>query len=1034
MAPNGDITLFGDEISLDADEINFYGPVNKEITSPPAAPVVAVAEPQAVVDIPQLPDEAEAPNQQKAVCELIYLPDQDLVIPLTPNELVKLEQEEQIMDDLVRRTLEGVDIEQIRQAKLDLSQHINDKVLVKGSPADYAEIHRIGGQKWSFVPRKLIENFKQGGTKSFSLKNAVLSAGEPLPDQSPEPLRTEDGRLNIRRIKEQFGQIGMKIEEEWDVVEPKSGQFSIRHLLYAGGLPAPDAAVDQLDQWIGALNRNLQWSTSEKMRARDKIVELLEQTEVKQPWYKKLFHNDDAPHYRIFDEDDLGLVRDTVEEIWGDQPDQAAWVERIKQLTLEEADPGQLADDIRSRPLPESRYSADARAQLMRYTYGITAAVNFDPAKGKLSAEAQAELDLALFEGKASGKVLLPGPQGQNIDVFVIRRGYQDRYEQQGHASPSHPTFAFNKTFLTVPAMQTINAAFDRWYAGNSNRLIHHQKGPNCKLQLTGHADRPGNEAYNRRISLQRAKVVYGYLTQNPAPWLEMFLLPENQGNWGPREIRAMLNALGYNETDAYQHLIDFQSLINKARETIGLNHLLGPPVESNLKVSKVTLYLLINEYMKKGGLKNQLKETHFLDPPFIGAGESAPVIDTPGPAEQNRRVSWTLYKIKDVDPIEEKKRVPLGDMRVCLECHLGGYVGANLLAGAHIHCDINPSDAKAGERGRLLARGVKTLGPEAGGEVSAFAGARGEAGIKGVLQWKRPESASKELEQQGEFVDLGSVGYTLIGQVGAALTGNIQIGFDETSEKFIIKVEASAALGPGFGGKLAFAVGIKHTYNFIAMVYTQLRDNDFGFVDFFEHCEEVNVFDLFCSWSYRMLLKGRLTEAGVLGIGAVGVRVAGSVADMTRTWKREWEESQHVDQLIENINGNAEMLRYTTPEVKGRILYLLIRPDEFGYSRETWIDLLASDRKQAVATVLAWIQSKRDCREVLEHMGVDIPQGDAITDKTRRAEQNQLYIIEYLEGLGVGEREWQKWHNDLPDKAATDRLAMRQSPTDYAK
>jgi type VI secretion system secreted protein VgrG len=38
MAPNGDITIFGDEISLEADEINFYGTVNKEITAPPAAP------------------------------------------------------------------------------------------------------------------------------------------------------------------------------------------------------------------------------------------------------------------------------------------------------------------------------------------------------------------------------------------------------------------------------------------------------------------------------------------------------------------------------------------------------------------------------------------------------------------------------------------------------------------------------------------------------------------------------------------------------------------------------------------------------------------------------------------------------------------------------------------------------------------------------------------------------------------------------------------------------------------------------------
>jgi len=54
MAPNGDITIFGDNISLEADEINFYGPVNKEITAPPAAPVARALAPLAVRVISEL--------------------------------------------------------------------------------------------------------------------------------------------------------------------------------------------------------------------------------------------------------------------------------------------------------------------------------------------------------------------------------------------------------------------------------------------------------------------------------------------------------------------------------------------------------------------------------------------------------------------------------------------------------------------------------------------------------------------------------------------------------------------------------------------------------------------------------------------------------------------------------------------------------------------------------------------------------------------------------------------------------------------
>jgi hypothetical protein len=86
---------------------------------------------------------------------------------------------------------------------------------------------------------------------------------------------------------------------------------------------------------------------------------------------------------------------------------------------------------------------------------------------------------------------------------------------------------------------------------------------------------------------------------------------------------------------------------------------------------------------------------------------------------------------------------------------------------------------------------------------------------------------------------------------------------------------------------------------------------------------------------------------------------------------------------------------------------------------------------------VLAWIQSKRHCREVLEHMGVDIPKGDSAMDKVKREEQNKHYLIEYLEVLGVGMQEWKKWHDDLPDVAQTsptDSITMRRSPADYAK
>jgi uncharacterized protein (DUF2345 family) len=61
IAPNGDITLFGNDITLEAEEINFYGPVNKEIGAPPAAPVARELAPLTVVPIAKLADSEPPP-------------------------------------------------------------------------------------------------------------------------------------------------------------------------------------------------------------------------------------------------------------------------------------------------------------------------------------------------------------------------------------------------------------------------------------------------------------------------------------------------------------------------------------------------------------------------------------------------------------------------------------------------------------------------------------------------------------------------------------------------------------------------------------------------------------------------------------------------------------------------------------------------------------------------------------------------------------------------------------------------------------
>jgi len=61
MAPNGDITMFGDAISLTAeDSINFYGPVSKEVTEPDEAPTAVAVESLCATAIAELTSDGKS--------------------------------------------------------------------------------------------------------------------------------------------------------------------------------------------------------------------------------------------------------------------------------------------------------------------------------------------------------------------------------------------------------------------------------------------------------------------------------------------------------------------------------------------------------------------------------------------------------------------------------------------------------------------------------------------------------------------------------------------------------------------------------------------------------------------------------------------------------------------------------------------------------------------------------------------------------------------------------------------------------------
>ncbi len=1066
---------------------------------------------------------AKITQDGEKVCELIYWPEKDWIIPLTKAELALLLKEEALLDNAisdVHKANEKGDRDLIARAKAKFAELVDDRIgeaqrIVQAEPRSktqprnnmapqvigggkLTEIVRFGGKKWSFVPTDLVEAFKNQKAYSFSEACKIVrdnTTVKPVSEQDlsglKEPWRTEGGQLNKQRLKEQFGKVSAKINKDWKIVDPQDDQLSIRTLLSAPArLAVGEQSLDQFDAWVASLNDNLRWVANRNEQLRREIQKQLE-NEKSHP----------------FDSDFHGRVKTAVEAIWGGDEEQKDWVEKTRSRpfpTVEgerERLRRKLALEISARKAPESQFDASSEAQLMRYTYGVTAATDFDLQKGRFTAEAKAELDFALFEAKAQGHAILPNEKGQSLDIPVKVTEYTGEWKPTDYILSPFPTFDFEKSFLTPESMKNTAGLFRHWLNGKGIDVFKHIN-PELKIQLIGHTDKKGTDAYNQGLSECRARVVYGYLTRHSSHWLAMFEVPQNHGGWGIEELQQMLNALGATPTlkvdndcgsltrqaiSAFQKKTNLQNRqgaspgLGPAISTLSFNPQPLPNLFSSPKTDArpdlledgyihltggdPTVQALVEAYLERYALAETITPEFFEEgKPFIGVGETQPEVNTEAPEVKNRRVEFVLKQATYENVVKEEKEVPLGDLRLKLEAHLGGYVGANLMASADVHFDVN--------QGVLQARGVRAGMEKADTEASAgagvFAGAKAEIGCKGILEWKSPEpppeatvagtqkldtgashqpsdrclpchdSTRLDLTQSRSFVELGSVGYTATGMLGANLSGKVQIGFDrEGSNKFIVMVEASAALGAGFGGKLAFSVSAEHTYNFIAMVYTQLRDNDFSIVEIFGDPDE-QIFELFCSWSYKMLLQGNLVGATVLIVGAVGVEVASQGYGLIEEWKKEREIDEQAKKLIENINKNADFLKFTLPEVKGRILYLLVKPDKGVFELlSSWFDkaIIITQRKKAVLKVLAWIQSQRDCQEVLEHMGVNIPQGKEDKEKRIRLETNRNSLLEFLDEVGVSSEKWDRWYQNLPKFAATSTngpVQMSNSPDEF--
>ena len=259
----------------------------------------------------------------------------------------------------------------------------------------------------------------------------------------------------------------------------------------------------------------------------------------------------------------------------------------------------------------------------------------------------------------------------------------------------------------------------------------------------------------------------------------------------------------------------------------------------------------------------------------------------------------------------------------------------------------------------------------------------------------------------------------------GAGLEGEFKIGFDAETKRFQIKISAKACLGLGFGGGFSFSVAINHIFDFVKLVHKKLSDNDFHFIDVFESRSsgaEIDVYDLFCAISFELLKEGKPLQAGLVYVAGNAIDSSMEMLEVYDTTITKWQEannfSNNIKSLLETINGKPDQLQYLTPEVKGRLLFVLVEAKRQRISQSLMqrlpslltdifdLDLNDDVEEAALTLIEQGVHSARDWQKTLQNMLSIDPQGNMcapngcdgnIMTKVSLAADNETYLRRYL-------------------------------------
>lgn len=326
-----------------------------------------------------------------------------------------------------------------------------------------------------------------------------------------------------------------------------------------------------------------------------------------------------------------------------------------------------------------------------------------------------------------------------------------------------------------------------------------------------------------------------------------------------------------------------------------------------------------------------------------------------------------------------ERKEVSLGHFQARVQASLSGFAGASALLAANV--EIDSSNGIPSLKG--IAARKRGQGATADGGV--FAGIRAGCELKGALLWTdvlSETTGTKTLCEIGKKVEAAA-------GVGAEL--QLRLQFNDRTGKFYFNVHAGAVLGVGASGSFVLEVDPRHILTMVHYVYKAVTDVDFRYLELFD--DATKAFEWYSKIAIYAIGTGTNFWIAAAKMAEQGAQKVDDFVDdlviaLRSNLGREKIGREIADNLIaDDARGPESVMRHSPPEVKAKLLYLLI--DDF------WLTPKLLDgtftKVKAVGLILQSMQSWRDFEETMLRIN---PESEPITSDFEANVQNVFNFI----------------------------------------